>query len=348
MPSTSSALQISIPPNAIVDGDGSLVQEDVNVFVSFSDPRVENGLLGSPGEFTFQDDEGEAMQLQTFGVVGLYAETSDGQEAYVNGEVEFDIDIGSLGIPDPVDGEPDTSLWTLDSFGGNWKGSGSLTGTISRNRKKGQTANVSAAFSGFPPNIPYINIAKPLLRGRQCYVSVFVFKNEDMAVGISGEEVRIYTIEASGRRYLGQSVEMTDLDGKVCLPLTCGLKHELVMHRRYGPAASETHHLLGQFEYLNDPARTRIGFTSPLLENIADGSGPVHRYGMNTCPGSTKQDCHFRFYLTTPMLQEGRREAVELRPNLSLSWYGSPIYDGVEMACVIGINIVVSFLFDIY
>ena len=341
-PVTSTAVQISIPPHAIVDVDGNPVQGDVKVFVSFSDPRVENGLSSSPGEFTFQDDEGETMQLQTFGVVGLHAETSDGQKAYVSGQLDFDVDVSSLGIPDPKDGEPGTSLWTLDSVSGNWKESGSLTGTTSTKRKKRQTGNGVTASSGFPPNIPYINIDKPLLRGRQCYVSVIVYTNENMTVGISGKRVRIYTKELSGNRYLGQSVGMTDFDGKVCLPLACGLKHELVMHHRFGPAASETHHLPGQFEYDNHPDRAIVEFTSPLIENIVDDSGPVHRYKMSSCPDSSKQDYHFQFYLTKPLPQPGRLDAVELRPNLPLSWYDTYQDFGYVSACAIGINIVVS------
>ena len=148
-PVTSPSLQISIPPNVFADGDGNLVQGDVNVFVSYSDPRVENGLSASPGEFTFQDDEGEITQLQTFGVVGLHAKTSDGQKAYVSGQLDFDFDVSSLGTPDPKDGEPGTSLWTLDPVSGNWKKSGPLTGTTSTKRKKRQTGNGVPASSGF-------------------------------------------------------------------------------------------------------------------------------------------------------------------------------------------------------
>ena len=340
-PVTSPAVQISIPPDAIIDGDGNPIQGAVNMFVSFSDPRVENGLSSSPGEFTFQDDEGEAMQLQTFGVVGLHAETPDGQKAYVSGQLDFDIDIRSLGIPDPEDGEPGTSLWTLDSVSGNWKESGPLTGSTSTKRKKRQTGNGVTASGGFPPNIPYINIDKPLLRGRQCYVSVFVYSNENMTAGVPGKRVRIYTKDLSGNTYLGQSSGMTDFDGKVCLPLACGLKHELVMHRRFAPVASELHNLPGQFEYENHPGGARVEFISPLIENITDGSGPVHRYDMNTCPGSKEQDYHFQFYLTKPLPQPGRLDAVELRQNLSLSWYEYNDW-GEAMACAIAVNVVVS------
>ena len=163
-----------------------------------------------------------------------------------------------------------------------------------------------------------------------------------MTVGISGKRVRIYTKELSGNRYLGQSVEMTDFDGKVCLPLACGLTHELVMHHRFGPVTSETHHLPGQFEYQNHPDRARVEFTSPRIENISENSGPVHRYDMNTCQDSTKQDYHFQFYLTKPLPQPGRLNAVELRPNLPLSWYDTyPDFGGVS-ACNLGINVVVS------
>ena len=167
-----------------------------------------------------------------------------------------------------------------------------------------------------------------------------------MAVGISGKRVYIYTKELSGNRYLGQSVGMTGYDGKVCLPLTCGLKHELVMHHRFVPVASETHRLPGHFEYQNHPDRAIVEFTSPLIENIAEGSGPVHRYDMKTCPDSTKQDYHFQFYLTKPLPQPSRLDAVKLRPNLPLCWYETYPYEGTVMACAIGINIVVSRLLN--
>ena len=345
-PSTDPALQVTIPPDAIVDVDGNPVQGDVNVFVSFSDPRVEDGLSSAPGEFTYDDDEGETMQLQTFGVVGLHVETSDGQKAYISGQASFKVNVSSLGIPDPVDGEPGTSLWTLDPVSGNWKESTPLTGSTATKRKKRQTGNADTAFSIFPRNIPYINIDKPLLRGRQCYVSVFVYRNEKMTEGISGKRVRIYTKQLSGATYLGQSVAMTDLDGKACLPLACGLKHELIMHRRFRPVASNTHHLPGQFKHSSDSNRVRVEFVSPLIGDITDGSGPVHRYDMNTCPGSTQQDFHFQFYLTEPVPEPGRLDAVELRPNLSLSWYDGYHYEWYDSiwytACAIGLNIVVS------
>ena len=207
-PNTSSALQIHIPPDAVVDGYGNPVKGDVNVFVSFFDPRVEDGLLGAPGEFTYEDAEGETMHLQTFGVVGLHLETTYGQKAYINGQVNFDIDVSSFDIPEVPDsdhGEPTISLWTLNSVSGNWKESGplQLTGTSREKRTKRQTGNVASASSSFPPYLPYINIDKPLFRGRTCHVSVFVFNNEKMTEVISGEEVRIYTKGLSGNRYLG-------------------------------------------------------------------------------------------------------------------------------------------------
>ena len=222
------AARVSIPPSAVVDETGNIIEGDVNVFVTFSDPRVEDGLATAPGEFTFEDEEGLVRELQTFGVVGLEVQTSSGQSAYISGQSEFSIDTTTLGIPLNDAGEPDALLWTLDPVTGQWVESGPLVNEDGK-RKKRQTAGASGS-SEFPPNVPYINIDKPLLRDRQCYVSVFVYSNRNMTEGFPGQTVKIYTKDLTGTTYLGQSSGRTGSDGKICLLLACGLTHELVVY----------------------------------------------------------------------------------------------------------------------
>ena len=52
-PGLPSAVFVTIPPNSFQDKNGDLVSGNVEVFLTFADPRQPDGLGAAPGEFTF-------------------------------------------------------------------------------------------------------------------------------------------------------------------------------------------------------------------------------------------------------------------------------------------------------
>ena len=314
------AADIVMPANAIFDETGNPIEGDVNVFLTFSDPRDESSFSSVPGEFTSQNDEGQTRQLETYGVIGMEIETEDNQTAYFSGTLDIDVNNEELGIKDGDDGKPEAMLWTLDEHG-EWKESGKLehSSGARANRFKRQSNSGSSAATKIPTGVPYVNIDKPLYRNRQCHVAVYVYTDDSLVEGQSGQEVRIYT--KSGGRYLGYSISYSDHNGRLCMNVACGYEHEIIVMQRGGKVkATEEHHLPDGWTFRNSHQNTKITFDTDDISSITDGYGPIHRYTSRTCYYSSSDQYHFQFHLVGGKWP-GKHSPVETLPGRKLSWF---------------------------
>ena len=270
-PGMSSAVSVTIPYDSFQDKNGDPVSGNVNVFLSFSDPRQSDGLDSAPGQFTFQDSEGETRLLKTFGVVTLMAEDMSGNEVYLSGKATLKFDAEALGIEV---GES-VFLWSIDSASGQWQKSGELTysGSLRRRRRQTIISNTLNGETEIPRRRPFINI-DIYIPTPVCYVFVYVYYGGDFSVPMSGERVNAYTIENG--RFIGSTSAISDQNGRACLLVACGLKHIVKLFSRGGIIVHSTHSLPDVFPFNNTVNGFEFTATPPANE-VDSVNGPVFR-----------------------------------------------------------------------
>ena len=315
-PGLPSAVSVKIPPNSFQDKNGNAVSGDVKVYTSFSDPRKPDGISIAPGQFTFDDSEGETRILKTFGVVTLLAEDSNGNEVFLSGKATMRFDADALGIGR---GES-VLLWSVEGSSGQWQKSGTLTYTGSRRRRRQATSsgNSVEGDTEIPPNLPYLNSDRPILRGCLCAIAVQVYSDFDIRERVSA------FIKENGR-FIGRTSAYTDQNGRACLPVACGLQHivrlesvgMLVLPPDILPASLAFKSIVDGFAFTATPPATQD-------DNIR---GPVVRYRRwgSSC-NSINMRAHM-FAFGKPQFRPSLSyslNAVEMRPGRDLSWFPKP------------------------
>ena len=306
-PGLSSAVSVTIPNDSFQDKNGDPVSGNVNVFLSFSDPRQSDGLDSAPGQFTFQDSEGETRLLKTFGVVTLLAEDTNGNEVYLSGKATLNFDAEALGIEV---GES-VFLWSIDSASGQWQKAGELTYSGSRRRRRRQTNanNKLVGETKIPPNVPYINCDSFVFNGRRCYVTVYVHYGGDFSAPMQGERVIAFIIDNG--RFIGRTSTSTDQNGRACLSVVCGLKHIVKLFSSGGIIVHTTHSLPDGFPFTNRV--NGFEFTAiPPANQVDNVNGPVFRsQRWDDC--YSRSNSSFYFMLAVPPIRPylyGRLNAV--------------------------------------
>ena len=324
-PGMSSAVSINIPPESFHDRFGYTItgNADIRVYLSFSDPRLPDGLEAAPGRFSFEDFEGETRLLETKGVVTLRAETVRGDELFLNGKVTLTFDADALGI----ENSESLFLWSIDSATGDWKKSGELTTNGGGRRRRQATdnsnkANTVVGETEIPPNVPYVNADKLILRGRVCTIVVYVYYGDDFTTPLRGGGVAAYMVENG--LVVARTQAVTDRDGKACVLVACGLRNIIKTYSQFGVIVHPTHHLPEGFGFTNLVG----GFEFvPTVGNSAN-NGPVFANNgwIGECDTLDSTAYHFKLSTVVPLPSYyGSLNAVELRPRFDNSWYtGSP------------------------
>ena len=336
-PGLSSAVSVEIAPNSFQDKNGNAVSGDVKVYTSFSDPRKPDGIDSAPGQFTFEDSEGETRILKTFGVVTLLAEDSNGNEVFLSGKATMKFDADALGIES---GES-VFLWSVDGSSGEWQKSGTLTYTGSRRRRRQATpsGNSVEGETEIPPNVPYLNCDRPILRGRLCSIAVFVYYGGDFSIPLQGERVSAF-IKENGL-FIGRTSGYTDQNGKACLLVACGLQHIVRLESLEGVIVSPTHFLPAGFPFTNRVDGFAFTATSPATQDD-NVNGPVFRYRGWRSSCYLANSSAYHFILAKPPVRPslyGSLNAVEMRPGFDLSWFPNPPAD--REVCMIQVAITV-------
>ena len=314
----SSAASVTIPPNSFQDANGDPVTGDVNVFLTYADPRVPvDGLMSAPGQFTFQDSEGETRLLETRGVITLVAEDQSGNEVFLSGTVTMEFNADLLGIE-----SGDTYfLWSIDPSTGEWQKSGEMTYSGSRRRRRqasGTDRNSTiVGETEIPPNVPYVNCDRPFLRGRLCSVAVYVYWGDSFLTPLQGEVVSAFIIENG--LFLGRTSGYTNTDGKACLLVACGLRHIILLESIEPVYVHTKHHLPAGFVFTNYDAG--FEFTAPL---VSSDDGPVFPFSWSGHRCYQGNDTSYHFKLAKAPLRPslyGSLNAAEMRPGFDNSWF---------------------------
>ena len=314
-PGMSSAVSVRIAPNSFQDKNGNAVSGDVDVFLTFSDPRLPDGISSAPGQFTFEDSEGETRPLETRGVVTLKAQYQNGDEVFVSGKVTLTFNADALAI---AGGEP-FYLWNIDGATGKWKKSGELTSTSNRRRRRQVTDKVEGEIE-IPLVAPYMNCDRSVLRGRACSIDVHVYYGGDWSTPLAGETVFGYILEFG--LFIGSVTGVTDKNGKACLLVVCGLEHIIVLKSSEGVLVHQTHDLPTGFDFTN--RADGFTFVAPISSSV---NGPVFTFNgrWGRCAPHTSTGYHFKLALPQfrPALY-GSLNAVEIRAGYTNSWFPNP------------------------
>ena len=330
------AVSVTIPPNSFQDKNGDPVSGDVNVYLTFADPRQPDGLDSAPGEFTFVDDEGETRMLQTFGVVTLVAEDTNGNEVFMSGQTTMKFDADALGMKS---GET-VSLWTLDGTSGDWKKSGEFTYSTRRRRRRDVTdvpsqKKIVVGMTEIPPNVPYINFDKPVYRKSLCTISVYVYYGAGYTIPLPGERLTAYLMR--GGIFFGRTSAYTDQNGRACVTVLCGLRVVIRLQSTSPVLVHPVHFLPAGFPFTNRADGFELTPAFPTTPN-----GPVYRkilWGSGSgCYRSNQSDYHFMLAKTPirPALY-GSLNAVEMRPGFDNSWYPNP--PAQREVCALRLNV---------
>ena len=333
----SSAASVTIPPNSFQDANGDPMTGDVNVFLTYADPRVPVvGLMSAPGQFTYQDSEGETRLLETRGVITLVAEDQSGNEVFLSGTATMEFNADALGIE-----SGDTYfLWSIDPSTGEWQKSGEMTYTSSRRRRRqasGSDRNSTVVGeTEIPPNVPFVNCDRPFLRGRLCSVAVYVYYGNSFLTPLQGETVSAFIIENG--LFLGRTRGYTNTDGKACLLVACGLRHIVLLESSEPVYVHPTHYLPAGFGFTN--YAEGFAFTAPL---VSSNDGPVFPFSWSgqRCYQGNGSSYHFKLAKAPvrPSLY-GSLNAVEMRPGFDNSWFTGA--DAEREMCAVQVEILVG------
>ena len=247
---SSTSPTVKIPPNSIVDADGNPYNGTVYVFPTFADPLDMESIAEAPGEFSFENEEGESQALQTNGVIGLSFESDTGAPLQLSGKTTLTLDPDALGIGKTADGQPDSYVWTLDAETGKWKMAAPLT-YAKRRRKRNVATNSVTVSLVIPYPLPYINLDKPALRRVRCTLIIQVYADLAFTQPLSDISLQVVTKSPNGI-FLGYTMGYTNDKGRACVTIMCGYQHFIVLKPVLGePRPHRTHHLPRGTVYTN-------------------------------------------------------------------------------------------------
>lgn len=110
---------VSIPPNAIVDENGSPYSGQVEVYAYWLDPTDLKTLDEMPGDLRGMNTSGEQVQLVTYGMMAIELNAPNGDKLNLGNGQE-----AQLNFPVPssllADAPADIPLWSYDEATGNW------------------------------------------------------------------------------------------------------------------------------------------------------------------------------------------------------------------------------------
>ena len=311
-------VSVNIPPRTFVDIDGSIALTEKKMLLSFNDPRLPDGLDTTPGQFTFEDAEGETRILETRGVITLTVETDrEGNDYFLNKKVTLTFDADALGI----ESGDSFFLWSIDPVTGMWKMSGDMT----YRRRGGQVTgssdkNIIEGEAEILPNVPHLNCGKLIPRERLCSIAVYVYHGEYFSEPLQGERVTAFMIKNG--LVIGRTSGYTDLNGKACLIVGCGLENIVKLEPQLGLIIHPSHHLPSGFVFTN----TDVGFR--FFTTVGDLiNGPVFlNHGWRSlCYTANSSAYHFKIAKKAirPSIH-GSLNAVEMRRGLDNSWFQNP------------------------
>ena len=113
------AVAFAVPPQGLMTDDGEIYNGTVKVEVSFVDPRNQTQVEEADGDFTTVNEDGEQIQLETFGVVKMDFKDEKNNHLQPSGDISIFLDIEKYNITEKdVD---NIKLWYMDEKTGRWR-----------------------------------------------------------------------------------------------------------------------------------------------------------------------------------------------------------------------------------
>ncbi|XP_056002603.1 cartilage intermediate layer protein 1-like [Ostrea edulis] len=371
-PSTTS---LSIAEDSIIDGDGNAFEGTANARVHFVDTRNLDDLNEMYGELRFTDEEGNAVDLETFGMVQLSVEDTTGSPLYVNGKIKMSLDPTSFNLSNT--GE-NLHLYSLDINTGKWVDRGlmsynSSSGSSRKRRSSG--GNIEGVIADSIPIIDQteivnnivqvrntrlvssinINTDRPLIyrriteyrnvisrdtvtRDDACFVRVKAYSDFTFRNPEYGVRITAATKTKNGGPFRGRMSLVTSANnnGILCLPIFCNSEVYLMAEKGRTYYAGDRHILPPQAVSVNIANGTQIRLDSDY-NNYLNGEGPVFVYQRRS---KCIAESTFIFQFA-PLLKEGIRDSLsgDSIHNQLNSWYTEPANSPFRRTCFMKVKV---------
>ncbi|XP_078359788.1 cartilage intermediate layer protein 1-like isoform X2 [Oculina patagonica] len=212
------AAEVIIPANSLIDKNGNPKKGKAKVKIQFNDPRNEQDILESPGDFTTVDEDGEEQLLRTYGVFKIKVQDENNQNLGLTKNLHLNIDLEKLTGETLDESAPIPHLWWLDEKTGRWvdvgelKRNKDLTGRPKRQLR-------SRAFAGeiTPENIR--NAYNLDLSYDRCFAKVKAVGQD--GAGIDNAKVTSIFVNPRGRAVQGYLIRNTGSNGYRCISTQC-------------------------------------------------------------------------------------------------------------------------------
>ena len=342
--STESATEIKviIPSRSIISSTGQLENGKVLAFVTYDSAQDIPGRLVNHGSDLGLDSNGHHCDIDSDGILNVYLMTESQNMVSVAGDIAIEITF----TEDQSEDMNELQLWSLESETGRWHNPLPLTELkVKKDTHNGRKTTWMVHAPVFNGVMMY-NLARKRLPYKQCWATVYLYQDEDFVAPVSTpHSLSVTTFTKDGSRRLYEHTtrpEEIGRDGKICVPIKCGLQHELFLSNGVRAQASTTHHLPDKSIFKNTQNATKIVFISPNASDVnSNGEGPVHLSVYKTCQNTSEQSYHFKFRLFT----EYETSQLNMRqplPNMKMSWKLISYQNVYNEACFVRVRVDVS------
>ena len=212
------AAEVVIPANSLVDKDGNPQKGKAKVKVQFSDPRSEQDILESQGDFTTVDEDGEEQLLRTYGLFKIKVQDENNNNLGLTKDLHINIDIEQITGETFNESTPLPHLWWLDQKTGRWVDAGQLERNSESAKRKKRNLQ-SRAFSGVitPENVQ--NAYNLDLSYDRCFAKVRATRRDGS--GIPNAKVTSIFTNPRGQAIQGYLMRTTYSNGYRCISTQC-------------------------------------------------------------------------------------------------------------------------------
>lgn len=208
--------RIDAPPAAFMKRDGTPVSGMVEVHLTPFNPADPAEYDAYPGDGLARTEDGELVQLETFGVLDVTVRQGD-DELTIRDEMGVTVEI-PLPDPPPADPPPTMPLWSFDEEAGVWAEEGTLTLDAQAGIYRGTITHLSPWNADQP-------LSATCVKGR--------------VVDPDGAPVAGAWVLANGIDYLGGSTAVTDQNGEYCVPVRKSSTVEIIAYGLDGSVSRE-------------------------------------------------------------------------------------------------------------
>ena len=286
------AAEVVIPANSLIDKDGNPQKGKAKVKVQFSDPRSEQDILESQGDFTTVDEDGEEQLLRTYGLFKIKVQDENNNNLGLTKDLHINIDIEQITGETFNESTPLPHLWWLDQKTGRWVDAGQLERN-SESAKRRKRNLWSRAFSGAisPENVQNVfNLDEIYDR---CFAKVRATRQDGS--GIPNAKVTSIFTNPRGQAIQGYLMRTTSSNGYRCIATQCN-SHGYMEVEEDGkpllPVENEVHAL---------PPETNASIVDTRRINFNPGArplnGPVYQKAQaSSCRRDGSGQSYFSFH----------------------------------------------------